>query len=265
MKRRRRQNPVSLFAFQDIITGLCGVMIFLVMVQVVDVVMARFVPVDEREEEVVLDDRRAELREEIRSLERELQDVRMKAASAIVVPKDRARPGEVEKLAEAMSEKERIVAALVSQVHDLETRVELARKADAEDREKVKEMERIRRLLEQQVARMKGRRGITLIPERGEHKIPIYVVCSWRGAEVHRPFEKGKTVQMFSHDELDGSFADFLDRLDQTTHSFVLLVRPSGVKEMRTLVKALTERNFTYGRDPLEEDVEIAFAQGGGR
>lgn len=260
--RRTKKSPFSLFSFQDIITGLCGIMIFMVLVQVVGLVVekdfAAPVQVQEADSSVGLD----ALCREVGELERKLDLVREKSALAIVVPKDRVRPGEVAKLEKEMTEKERIVAALVSQVHDLETQVEKARDADAEDREKVKEMERARRLLEQQIASMKKRRGVTLIPERGDAHIPVYVVCSGRGAEVWRPFEKGGMCRRFDRSSLEDELASYFDALDHTTHSVVLLVRPTGVAVMDKVVELLKALSFTYGRDPLEEDVEIAFGKG---
>ena len=258
MRKRPRNNPFSLFSFQDIITGLCGIMIFMVLVQVVGLVLDRELGDLELKSSINVDDNRETIKKEIIELEKRLNEVKRKSAKAVVAIKDKAKPGEVDKLTKELTEKELIVAALVSQVHDLETQVEAAKKADAEDKAKVREMERTRRLLEQQIAGMKGRRGITLIPERGEFKLPVYMVCSWAGIEIYRPFEKKPKVKV-PPEEIETRLAQFLDELDHTTHSAVLLVRPTGVKCMDKAVKMLTDRSFTFGRDPLEENLEIAF------
>lgn len=258
--RRRGQNPFSLFSFQDIITGLCGIMIFMVLVQALDLVMGKQ---GEQETPIVADEEVeiADLLREVGDLERKMSAVRSQTSRVIVVPKDRARPEEVEELTKAMTEKEQVVAALVSQVHDLETQVEKARNADAEDREKVKEMERARRLLEQKLAALKSRKGLTLIPERGDSKLPIYVVCASVGVEIWRPFEKNNVCEKFAPNAVRDALADYFDGVDHTTHSVVLLVRPSGVGMMNDVVELLKARSFTYGRDPLEEDVEIVFGE----
>ena len=256
---------MSLFSFQDIITGLCGIMIFLVLVQVVDIVLGGELTASRlsRESAAMTDDR-ATLRAEVARLERKLAKAREASARAVVAAPGKARPGDAERLRGDLTEKERTIAALVSQVHDLETQVEAARDADAADAARVREMERTRRLLEQQVAGMKGRRGVTLIPERGEFKTPVYVVCSWTGLEVYRPLE-GRKAARFAAGEAIPRLEDFLKGLDHTTHTIVLLVRPSGVKLMDRAVVVLMDAGFTYGRDPLEEDIEVAFAAGEGR
>ena len=257
MRGRRRENPFSLFSFQDIITGLCGIMIFMVLVQVVGIVLERGTGAREPEEAPSLAVREA-VRAEIARLEAQVAKVRAQAARAVVTAVDEARPGDVAQLDAKLTEKERIVAALVSQVHDLETQVAAEKAADAEDRAKIREMERTRRLLEQQIAGLKGRRGVTLIPERGSFKLPVYMVCSGAGIDVQRPFETAPR-KMFEVADAVRELGDYLDALDHTTHAVVLLVRPSGIRMMRQVVTLLKERSFTYGRDPLEEDVEIAF------
>ena len=258
MRRRKRLNPVSLFAFQDIITGLCGIMIFMVLVQVVELVFEGlrdewcFKPVVCSTESIDV------LKSEIKALEKELSTVKIKSSRAVLAIKDKARQEDVDKIKKQLTEKERVVAALISQVHDLETQVESAKKADAEDAAKVREMERTRRLLEQQIAGLKGRRGVTLIPERGEFKVPVYMICSWSGIEVQRPFEKVPKVNI-APDAVNGKLDEYIAALDHTTHAVVLLVRPSGVKFMDQAVEILKNHSFTYGRDPLEENLEVAF------
>lgn len=267
MRRRKRANPVSLFSFQDIITGLCGVMIFVVLVQVVGIVLERDVGKSAASSAIDIDDEREVLKKEIAEFEKKLAAIKEKASFAVVAPKDRARQGDFEKmdkLSKELTEKERVVAALVSQVHDLETQVEKARNADAEDRARVREMERTRRLLEQKIASMKNLRGITLMPERGVSKIPVYMICTSNRIEVHRPFEKAPKTSLAVGDVQSG-LADYLDSIDRTTHSVVLLVRPSGIKTMDMAVALLKSKRFTYGRDPLEEGVDVVFDSGGER
>ena len=263
MRNRSRASSFSLFSFQDIITGLCGIMIFMVLVQVVGLALAHpsKSPLYDFDAEAFEVDRER-LLAEIAKLNKKLSEVKAKSERAIVSAKDKADEKDVEKTKKELTEKEQVIAALVSQVHDLETQVEAAKKADAEDKAKVREMERTRRLLEQQIAGMKGRQGVTLIPERGESKIPVYMVCSSYGMEIHSPFEKRPKKMIFVTD-IKLELGRFLAELDHTTHCVVLLVRPSGVKTMDMAVDLLTKNYFTYGRDPLEENKEIVFDVGG--
>ena len=258
MRRRRPDSPLSLFSFQDIITGLCGIMIFVVLVQVLGLAVGRRIAAAETEREIDIRDMRSELKAEIVKLERDLAAVKSKSDKAVVAVKDKVKPEEVEKTKKELTEKELVVAALVSQVHDLKTQVEKARNADAENEAKVREMERAKRMLEQQMFDMKKRHGVTLIPERGETKIPVYMMCSWAGLEIHSPFEQKPRMRIEPVD-FEHTLNDFLAELDHTTHCVVLLVRPSGVEIMNKAVELLKAGSFTYGRDPLEENAEVRF------
>ena len=264
MRRNRRNNPFSLFSFQDIITGLCGIMIFVVLVQMAGLVLERGLEDSAVKSPDNAEGDRERLKSEIAELELQLKDVKAKTAKAVVISRETARPADVAKVNDKLTERELIAAALVSQVHDLETQVEKAKKANADSAAKVREMERTRRLLEQQIANMKKRRGITLIPERGESKIPVYAICSWAGLDVFRPFEKKPRTQIPSG-LLELKLPEYLEGLDHTTHVVVLLVRPSGVRVVDQAVGILKNGNFTFGRDPLEENVEVAFEAEGAK
>ena len=61
----------------------------------------------------------------------------------------------------------------------------------------------------------------------------------------------------------DGVTEALLD-LDHTTHTVILLVRPSGVDMMDDLSRLTKSLGFSYGRDPLEEDVEVSIGEAGG-
>lgn len=247
---------MSLFAFQDIITGLCGIMVFIVLVQVVD--MASCKGAGTGREPVAQANANEELRREVSALEKKLERLKSKSSKAVVAAKGVADSGNAGELGAELSEKERETAAIVSQVHELETQLELTRDANERDSAKLREMERTRRQLERQISALNGK-GITLIAERGSLKIPVYMVCSGSGIEIHRPFEDFRKESISAHD-LHAGLVRFLERLDHTTHQVVLLVRPSGIEQMYRAVDALSAQNFVYGRDPLEESAEIAFS-----
>ena len=73
MKHSRRSTPFSLFSFQDIITGLCGIMIFFVLIMILDLVMKREpTAVQSENQNIEIDDWTDELKMEIAALKNEL-------------------------------------------------------------------------------------------------------------------------------------------------------------------------------------------------
>jgi hypothetical protein len=264
MKRFRRNTPFSLFSFQDIITGLCGIIILFVLIMLVDVVMKR--DASHRQDEqppLEVENNTDELKKEIASLKADLAKVKEAAKSVIVAAKDKAAPEISAKLDKDLSAKEREVAALLSQVLDLRTRVAAAAEADAANKKCVRAMEETRRLLENKLAALKDKKGVTLIPERGEIKAPVYLVLGRGGVEVLRPLKKIYR-QWYFFDDLKLGLSDELLKLDYTTHTVILLVRPSGMEKMEAVADIVRGMGLSYGRDPLEEDVEISLAKANG-
>ena len=124
-------------------------------------------------------------------------------------------------------------------------------------------METTRRDLEARLDALRKQSGVTLIPERGNLKAPVYVVCGGGGMTAYRPLEGGGAV---AGEPLRGAeeLEEYLDALDRRTHTVVLLVRPSGTGQMRGAADTARRLGFAVGRDPLEESVEVAFAEPGG-
>lgn len=263
MASRRHRTRFSLFAFQDIVTGLCGVLILLVLTMVVDLSDRRE---PERAQPVpeVVDEEQAALRKEIAELEKKLATAREAARKTIVSVKDTAAPEDAARLNKEMTEKEKELAALVTQTEDLRTRVAAAKDADARNRKKVREMEEARRALENRLAALKNRKGVTLIPERGSIKSPVYVVCGRGGVEVLRPLAKTVERKWIKFGDMREGLADELMKLDHTVYTVVLLIRPSGVEKMDELADLVKGLGFSCGRDPLEEDVDVSLGDAGG-
>ena len=74
MARRRQRTRFSLFAFQDIVTGLCGVLILLVLTMVVDLADRRAQDREHRVPEVAIEEKTAAIRKEIAELKKNLSD-----------------------------------------------------------------------------------------------------------------------------------------------------------------------------------------------
>ena len=263
--RHKSQNPFSLFSFQDIITGLCGIIIFFVLIMLVDLVMQREAPtIADEEQAIPVEDSRDALRREIAELQTRLGELKETTRRLILALGNTPAPDVEARLIAEMTEKEKEAAALLSQIIDLRMRVAKARDADAESKKKVAEMEKTRRLLEERLAKLRKTKGVTLIPERGEFKAPVFVICGRGGIEVLRPLLREPYRKWYPYGDMESGLRGELDLLDRTTHTVILLIRPSGISRMDALVKIVRELGFSCGRDPLEEDVDVSVASAGG-
>ena len=262
MKRRGGGSPVSLFSFQDIITGLCGLLILFVLIMIIDLVIRRDAPdetlPDSREKIETVEAETEEIRQALAEIERKLAEARRKRSLA-VSDEQRAKSDEV------LSEKDRELANLMAEVKALETRLEKAREANEKSRKRLQEMELAKRNLEDSLTKLKKRNGITLIPERGNLKSPIYIVLGRGEVLVCAPLDKNPRRTSFMENRLGEGLRSALADFNPNTHTVVVLVRPSGVSMMfRTVSIATDEFHFACGRDALEEDVELSFGDGEG-
>ena len=256
MKRRSASSPISLFSFQDIITGLCGLLILFVLIMVIDLVIRRDGatppppepdrPVAELQAEI------AELKERLAELRLQINEKRAKLSISLSKEKsDEAR--------RKLSEKDRILSNLLAETKELETRLEKALDAQAKSAEKRREMELALRNLEDSLNRLKKRDGVTLIPERGSGKSPVFVVLGRGKGIVSAPLDENERTTEFSEDRLGEGLAEALSGFEKDTHTVVLLVRPSGIGMMDRAFKKVGDLGFPCGRDPLEEDMEVSF------
>ena len=79
-----------------------------------------------------------------------------------------------------------------------------------------------------------------------------------------RPLKKNIYRQWYFFDDLKRGLSDELLKLDHTMHTVILLVRPSGIKKMQAVADVVRGMGLSYGRDPLEEDVEISLGKANG-
>lgn len=267
MKRGGSSSPLSLFSFQDIITGLCGVLVLFVLVMVLDLVVRRDAMLPSTVDTPVPEDPFASetaLRREIGELEARTAEIRAELEKRRVVTAKGVSSERKEESEREISEKEREAAALLSQADALRTRLEKARGADAKSKKALQEMEATRRTLEAGLAEMKNHKGVTLIPERGNLKSPVYIVLGNAGVEIFRPVDKGAHPIRASRHEMAETIRNVLSLLDNATHMVVLLVRPSGADDMMPVAALVRTLGFACGRDPLEEDVAVAFGPANG-
>lgn len=253
MKRAKNANPVSLFAFQDIVTGLCGVLLLFVLIMLCDILSScgpaknslggEGAP--ERTEERV-----SRQREDLSILRRRIKELQAKSSGA-------AKAGLVDSKRIEFARSKRELEEARRDLALLKFEVERARDADAKGRAEVIEMERTRRLLEERLGSLKKSKGVTLIPERGQVKAPFYLVLGRGGIEWVQPIKNTTARAWFFFSEMDGGLSKALDAIDPALYTAVLLVRPSGADELKAVSRLLERRGISYGRDPLEDDVDI--------
>ncbi len=256
MRRRKTGNPFSLFSFQDIITGLCGIMIFLVLIMLVDIITRRAaesVPVMEVSEVERLEREVMALEEKAKTL---LAAIRAKRAATASDAPDEKRYGAASELADAEASARRAE----SEGRKADVAASEAAAANAAAFERVRMLEARATELEKRLEELKKQNRITLIPEEGFRKKPVYLVLSATETEVASPYiEDGKRTLCGAGEEGFQKALAFLGKLSVHDYCVVLLVRPDSFDRMERIAFRLREEGFDVGRDPIGQKTQLDF------
>ena len=262
MRHRKSQSPFSLFSFQDIITGLCGIMIFLVLIMLVDIITRRAaesVPVMEVSEVQRLEAEVAALEEKAREL---LAAIRVKRSVAASDAPEEARHGAAAELADAEARARRTEA----EGRNADKAVSEAATASATAAETVRILEARATELEKRLEQLKKQNRITLIPEEGFRKKPVYLVLSAAETELASPYlDGGRRITCGAGDEGFRKALATLEKLGTSDYCVVLLVRPDSFDRMERIALRLREAGFDVGRDPIGQNAEIDFGGEAGK
>ena len=250
-RRKRASVPFSLFAFQDIITSVTGIILLITMMMTVDLVQnlsrADAAPQEEKSSQVasVLRHAVSESTSEIHRLERILDEtttIRFDADS----------------LRRKMAELKAAAAELELQNGRIQTTQEMinARREEQDQNAKNLTPEAIESLsneqaaIASQIAVMEKSNRIIFNRPAGEDKTPWLVelnATSIVAAEIGQVREP----QSFQTTE---AFLKWVEDQDSTSQYFVLLVKPASIETFSLVNKALRDRQFDVGYDLLQSD-----------
>lgn len=253
---RRESYPFSLFSFQDLITGLCGIMILLVLVMLVGVIQRK--GAGGKTTDVVEQADLQKLAAEVDALTRTYQENGALLSLRIV----RGSTNELGELSEAMhavTQQERQILALQSQQRELDVRLKKLFEEKAETERLRREKEAIRTKIETDISKLVDNE-LTVIPERGYKKLPVFLDCSGREVKAHFIFHKRSDLVIPSA-QVRSEVDQLTGAIDRETSYFVLLIRPSSVAYAFELESLLEKQGFSTGRDPLPEEKVLRFAK----
>lgn len=264
MKRKKKSNPFSLFSFQDIITGLCGIMIFFVLIMIVDLAMSRTVnatsdPTKSAAEQQIdaLNKRITALQAEFKALQAE-QDLLMETQPTPSTEIDRYTD-EV-KNREMQRENLRIKEEIDRLKRDYQQQ-KARYEADAQQLvEKRKEQTLLATEARKEIEE-KALVGVTYIPESSMAKEPTFVLCDCEAVTVFqkRNGSAGYTSKTLPFETLKSAFANLLStELNPRKDSVIFLIRPSGIYACDMLIGIAVDQGYSFGREPVEEETQIA-------
>jgi len=264
MRRRGARNTSSLFAFQDVMASLIGIMFFVVILMALDIV-DQYTPVAEAD--TVDGDSIVELRAKLK----ELTELKIRLEQGITSATEKLNVASAftdEQLLEsvqAMNKELLYLHAKVEQTEvglaDVESKTKSAKKKIAASQIEI-------RGLDDEIAKLKARAKakrdlprVAYIIDETTQKEPWLVEVTDKSIRVAA--KDGKSAVMtFAADtaaERKTSFLRWTASKNPQKHYFVLLIKPSGLKQIRGLTITLKGKGFSLGKDLLPETWEPFF------
>ena len=260
MSRRKKAAPFSLFAFQDIITSVTGIILLITMLMAIELVQtlskAAAAPQEQKSTQVAQMLRQA-VSENIHEIDRlrkvldETTTIRFDADSLrLRLAAMKAAAGEMELQNEQVQATQEKIDA---------RRAEQAQDANDLSPDAIEALVAEQAAVAQQIEAMRESNRVVFNRPAGAAKTPWLVelnVTSIVAAEIGqaRPPESFETP---------GAFLEWVQDQDRDSRYFVLLVKPDTIDAFSAIRESLQERRFDVGYDLLPSDQTAIDAQTG--
>lgn len=258
MKRRRKHDsPISLLAFQDIITSVTGILILLTLFVTLSLITRQLCPPSVQSvaaaEDVtdVLDD----VHREIEMLQSHV-NMRHEELAELASLSPTATERELHDLREYVARIRSQISALQAKVNSATARRKEweSRKArTSEDEEILEQMQRELERLREKCRELRSQDRLIYNPQQGSGKTAWLVDIGSKKLVAARA-ERTESPHKF------GSAREFLKwamTRDPNQEYFVLLLRPSGIDSYEMVSSALREAHYDLGIDLIGEDQTV--------
>lgn len=255
MARKRREGlSISFFSFQDIMTSLSGIMIFIVLLLVLDITTVavsqpRLVEEKSSRNEILSETKR--LRSEVARIQSEIQTVELKSQQLADADPNaiKVQIAESEKTVQRLESKLTFRDDVQKQKgHQLKT---VKRKVRTIDSEIVKLAQTLRKL------QSKTKRSVVFaLEDRDLHRNVILVECSAAEMLV-KPLDSEAVPLVISERDpalRKKALATAIAAFPVHNHDFLVVIKPSAFTYSEEIVYFIKDMGYRVGSEPLEEE-----------
>ena len=280
-RRKNNDNPVSLFAFQDIITSITGIMVLVVLLIILDIIShadtgSPKTPSPYKEDIIKLEETRKELQEKLdkdkewltKNQEMIVQALSVDLASLPkMIDKERKKNLHLQSTLAVLEKKNVQLESMILQtkeamqqdkeqikVNDTEI-ADLTKKIETGELKLVELLKKIEDLKKQE-EKQKNRIEIRTTSELKQS--PVFIEIS--ESEIKTKVIKTSMIEEFQNDKKDSNkfllkFYRWLKKTrDPEKECMVVIVKPSSAKFAMDIVAMLKKEGFSYNMEPMEED-----------
>lgn len=278
---RTFDSRISFFAFADIITAVCGVLIFITLLLATD--LTRSSEKSTEGADPALERKLAETIREQAQADAQARNLQALLSEAQAAPTAEKLEADISGLRAELAEEKKKYATLMEQstasqseaeardrnmgFTDLKAQIRRTRQeAESLARQEAKAREEMS-ALEQRVTgarakllKLREREGkIWIIPDKtSTTKEPIVVIVGGNSITVKR-FDRPGETREFTGANAKKDFRAYLGKAKALDQYFVFYVRPSGIGVFEDIEKSARDGNFDVGSDAVEESEEVNF------
>lgn len=259
MSRKKVGAPFSLFAFQDAITSVCGVVVLVTLLLALALTQR---VVTESETSTVAKSKVDEVRAQVEKLQNDLDELNARVEETSAVDSAGIGKSVSEVKAQLANAKKRLDGAK-------EESARLDRKLDALASQKAsfadmeKRIEELKRLIEERLAQAAEKAAEEFDSQESAvyafsdnvRERPWYVEVSGSKIVAHGSADNSETHSF----ETPFSFSTWAQTRPSGTEYFVLIVRPSGARNFDFIVVELEDYGYRYGIDLISESRPLMF------
>ncbi len=257
-------GPVSLFAFQDIITAITGIMLLVVILLVLNVLESKITetPQEKDAQREAMKSKLKQLREKKEDLQKRVEqaDARLSSETYTQNPEDFRR-----KIATAKSKQEKLEAAVSRYRGMVETKTAQRQK----ENETVSALEHAREKLQKEHRKLSRRYNKLKVNRKVEYEIegtqsrtPILVQCEKDKIQAGKARGTGKP-ETFTGQNFVTQFMQWAKNHSASQVCFFVLIRPEAASYADAkIIEPLRGRDYQIGYEPLEASVSAFQGRG---
>ena len=252
MSRRKRNTAAfSLFAFQDIITSVTGIMILVTLILALELIQRKEQSPPQKTAELIEQSQAAieANRRETEQIDSELKQRNVEAVelAGVDVTRLKRQSEDVSRQNQQMKDE---LDRLGRERDKADMRRNQAKKAKAKHADDPKNLQQLQEQIarkEKELKTIKQSNRVIYNPAKGSSKSPWLVEVA-AGKVLVAPMGKSAKPHVFPS---AAAFQGWLGKRNPNAEYFVLLVKPSGIKFFDEIRKALQQRKFDVGYDLL--------------
>jgi len=249
-RRRRNKSPFSLFAFQDIITSVTGIMILITMMLTLELLDRK-----EQSPQVKTDEAIEQLERVTNQIDAEIAQLEAQLnANTSVLRYDattvREQIGELTAARQQLESDVQQLRVESQQSRQRRDRIRQQEQSQEATPETLASLQEETRKTREQLERLKRSNRMIFNPSEGDQKTPWLVELDADRITVAQVGESARPQVFPSVD----SFLSWSSRRNQRTEYFVVLVKPNSVESFAEVHATLSTSGFDVGYDVMPAD-----------